>query len=258
MKSPRLRLLLVVVATVLVFVQGYLSVSPVGIGRRTHRDATLSSSCSQGGTSSNSNTTSLTNSRVFTNPNYVSSPTRVVPMRVIGSRRPKKSRLATLENGPNGQPWLEMARNLAAAAATTTKSGSDMTTTSRLLREAATSIHDMGVAWTRGDWEAFTYAAFDASQRVDLVALSLQNHNKDNSLQRAVAGIAVELHEISSWHQDQRHLQGIATRLEQACHNAGDNTWAQHFQQAHQAVGSLDNQLQVNKSYQADKSPVTG
>jgi hypothetical protein len=216
MKSQCLRLLLVAAASI-ICVQGFVRV-PLAVGAT--RDAHLSS-CSMG----SSNDTSVPKSRVFSNPNYVASPTPVVPLRVTGSRRTWNAKVLP----ENCQPWRTMARSLASAA-----TQSDLTmTTRRLLQEAATSIHDMDMAWTWGDWEAVTYAAWDASQRVELVALSLQNHSsKDNSLQQAVAGMATELHEISSW----RYRQGLAA--DQA--SQGNDHWARHFQKPN---GSLDNKL---------------
>jgi hypothetical protein len=227
-------LLLVVVITVCV--QGLLVRvhAPFAVGGR--RDMALSMASTS--TSTSSNATSVDKNRVFNNPSYVASPTHVVPLRITGSRRKFNATLLLLPE--DGESWRNMARSLAAAAAAATKGDLTMPvtiTTSRLLQEAATSLHDMGMAWTCGDWEAVTYAAWDASQRVELVALSLQNQNhnsKDNSLQQAVARIATELHDISSW----RHPQGLAYTLDQA--GQGNDHWARHFKQA---AGSLANKL---------------
>jgi len=94
------------------------------------------------------------------------------------------------------------------------------------LREAGQAIQDIGFAWQGGDWEAVSYAALDASQTMELVAQSLNDQRSTvyptNKLQRAFAGIAVELKCLSQKENLPQHpnldlnLQGLALRLHQA------------------------------------------
>ncbi|CAB9500521.1 expressed unknown protein [Seminavis robusta] len=190
---------------------------------------------------------SKTNRKVFTNQDYVEPIRIVTPIRSTGKRE-----LATTTNSlPGGHCWLEMAHNMRQSSmASTTSTDLFNAKTSRLLQEASDSIEDIGLAWLQGDWEAVTYAALDASQRMELAATSLNNnkHHQDNALQRALAGVGVELYELSSTNQKPKAvtLQGLSLRLYQASKAAAaaenSNNRQQsvtHLEQASQAARSL-------------------
>lgn len=162
-------------------------------------------------------TSSSSSSTVFTNDQYIPPPIKVVPVPVRASPSPSQTCKKTgtekwLPNDDGCRQYLvEIGENIRQAAR---QQDNHLipATSKRLLQQAGETIaDDMSVAWSNGDWEAFTYAALEASQTMKIEPLNrfhrrsqktnnnrLFFQNNNNKLQQAYAGVAVELRVLSS------------------------------------------------------------
>jgi len=87
-----------------------------------------------------------------------------------------------------------------------------------LWEDAGDALLDMGYAWESHDWTAVTYAAQEASLSMELLAKSINDRRTDkNKFQQALAGIAVELQDLSNSKKvPPVALRGLAWHFRQA------------------------------------------